>query len=38
VPIRVPIAVDGLSNVTEWVHTDPEIARHRDRQVWPDCL
>jgi hypothetical protein len=26
----VPIAVDGLGNVTEWVHTDPKIARHRD--------
>ena len=30
VPIPVPIAVDGLGNVTEWVHTDPEIVRHRD--------
>jgi hypothetical protein len=26
----VPIAVDGLGNVTEWVDTDPEIVRHRD--------
>jgi hypothetical protein len=36
VPVRVPVAVDMLGNVTRWIECDREIAGHWDDRVWRD--
>ena len=36
VPVRVPVEVDMLGNVTRWIECDREIAGHWDSRVWRD--
>ena len=34
VPVRVPVEVDALGNVTRWIECDREIAGQWDDRVW----
>jgi len=34
IPVRVPVDVDMLGNVTRWIDVDREIAGHWDERQW----